>query len=1615
MKLKLTGLAGTALLLLSPVASAMSAVTQAVPVQADNTWDYDVDDPGLGDYDQLLQNAGPSDGIVDWYPTKEALGENPSAQVLVRQLIDLSIATNDKDSDARKVLFNDTTGNNANASYKDTYNKYSVALGFIAQILDFNNAKSGIGARLEQAAVASDNDPQDSDGTGVIRGRIIDDPSNKSLGHNISDVLGTAFFGNADDAYAQIYVNGYDNVAQNEANIIREATSSITIVAQSKSTGKKATAIFKLNNKTMPRGVEGYKVNNYIDNSVYALDNNNTDIAGLNMTTAPQSTIDSISFSKESTFWVDGNDGAGTIVVPRGTTAQQVAELISKRKLTVNNSLRETAPMKAVQAATTSGKPEGSKKIEGTNKTWADVSYSHVYEAERYNYNSGTTTNPFPEANPYMELNGSANYNQKNIYNFAPEVVYGVNGPNHKLDLGSPKTLQYREYNNVFNSNFGGKHSTAFAIPLPNSVEDPRIYTTSETPGADGWFGGGDHMIDTNKLLAGGMTTKSAESLPDADVSEGSPYDKSDAIEPNDSSLMSAYDKIHVAGIGDDPGISDYRYSTKSKATKSTNVGKVQHLFKQPKNKYLKESYDANHFVMNSPALQSNDVKDITNQIAQNGSFSEISQSGQIKKSFTYEAPASAWVYKSYDNPYSTVMSSAGAKTVDGKPLEDDQSNSTIQPQTTLDLDQPDNPNPDKNGAHVIELTEPTTNSGNGYLYPIKVKDTSSSLKYYFYYAVYNRKKPTDATSNLTTKKNLIYNAFNEDPDLKILLHSGWSTVSRGTLNKFGVFGSDGENPDSNVREAGYPTSVNGIYQILSGTMHKTTMNHPKLSIPNLNLVIDDRIQGNDVFYKVKVLDDTDVFVQTWDKNTRTKEKVGNEFVYTKNPNPLIYNKNVSDVKGNFDENTLEIVDSPNYESKYYLTGLFGVNDSTKNVGLYVLGDHIAQTSQSKRAYYNSNLYNNPKGAFSKTGSHKNNSRFFVSQDFSIGPVSTDMINDPSNDPKAGVTIDGEYYPYGVNDTTHGLTPEQNAEQILKLTAMYNDPTQNKDYNKVVADGDDASKIKNEFSNTGGDGNGYGTDGTGYKFVSIKDASEKQGVSEDQLANEVAKVTGKSVNDVKSIKWMEASLPRMKRNAGKARINVVIYDKAAVSAPTKQDTKPSFSTTDISGGNDPFNVNFRPYTTTYDDGAVLKAADVPQNFKNLLSKTLVAGNPDLIGSTAKLQQILVSTFLDSWQQNDGSFKQTDTGAGVNSPLYLYGGFGISNSDTKNSYAQWPKGYTDNSGEYNTAITNHQGDFYRGGVNLKEADNKGTITGIPFTALTADVSKVDITKAGTYPVVYTYTNPSNSKDTASITVPVTVSDSSAPVFSFQGTTNTTIHTGDKFDINNYKVVGSWSIFNNYGGDYNKLPNFEGIAKNADGTPKVTVTGIVDTHKPGIYQLTYKATSVSGAVTEMVRNITVLPSNGSITTPSTDDWNINAYKAVGYINYVPGYGIMVYNAPAGAGTGQRLAHGTAWKISQRAVNAKGETFYRVGDNQWINGKYVTFSPINTVTPLRGEVMIVYKKGYGVNLWKSASTTNGYYPGRKLMHGSRWKVSGKQNGFYKVGKDQWIQGDYAGFRSY
>lgn len=61
----------------------------------------------------------------------------------------------------------------------------------------------------------------------------------------------------------------------------------------------------------------------------------------------------------------------------------------------------------------------------------------------------------------------------------------------------------------------------------------------------------------------------------------------------------------------------------------------------------------------------------------------------------------------------------------------------------------------------------------------------------------------------------------------------------------------------------------------------------------------------------------------------------------------------------------------------------------------------------------------------------------------------------------------------------------------------------------------------------------------------------------------------------------------------------------------------------------------------------------------------------------------------------------------------------------------------------------------------------------------------------------------------------------------------------------------------------------------------------------------------------------------------------------INYIPGYGVNVYNSPAANNkfTGTRLADGTTWRVTSRQI-VDGQTWYKVNAG-WVSGKYCIFN--------------------------------------------------------------------------
>lgn len=456
----------------------------------------------------------------------------------------------------------------------------------------------------------------------------------------------------------------------------------------------------------------------------------------------------------------------------------------------------------------------------------------------------------------------------------------------------------------------------------------------------------------------------------------------------------------------------------------------------------------------------------------------------------------------------------------------------------------------------------------------------------------------------------------------------------------------------------------------------------------------------------------------------------------------------------------------------------------------------------------------------------------------------------------------------------------------------------------------------------------------------------------------------------------------LKNYQTETNVNVIVYPN------------PSFWAKEYTLGTLPSFALFAPTTTNavvptfYDNGQTVKAADLPNS---LQSKTLNITVGD-------------SRFYDANSKTTSQNKLSS---------YLRGAFGnavaskqilISDEDVKSSRQP-----------IDTNDLKPDVDFPDGANYYTQRPDGNTNNAGDGSSFSIDASAVDLSKAGTYDVKVTYTNAKNGKfglgkEQSTITIPLTITESDNPAFYFVGGVDQTITVGENFNRMSFKVARSLDEINqmvangsaNDGKDYVNDPDKTGI--------DVSISGDVDTNTPGNYTLVYTATNVAtGKSTSLTRRINVInntnPGGGS--TTDQDKTEITDFKAIGYVDYVPGYGINVWDAPKGQATGQKLPDNSAWKISHKAVLADGQVWYQVGKNQWVDGQYISLSPVSRMKPLSGVIQINYVPGYGVRVYQSADTSK---PTNKLLkHGTAWKVFGELNGFYNVGKNQWIKVDY------
>ena len=96
----------------------------------------------------------------------------------------------------------------------------------------------------------------------------------------------------------------------------------------------------------------------------------------------------------------------------------------------------------------------------------------------------------------------------------------------------------------------------------------------------------------------------------------------------------------------------------------------------------------------------------------------------------------------------------------------------------------------------------------------------------------------------------------------------------------------------------------------------------------------------------------------------------------------------------------------------------------------------------------------------------------------------------------------------------------------------------------------------------------------------------------------------------------------------------------------------------------------------------------------------------------------------------------------------------------------------------------------------------------------------------------------------------------------------------------------------------------------------------------------ATGVSVAQPAFADTTDVNANTNDNVNSETKDTTNNTKKVV--INYVSGYGVNVWKSYKGKWTGKRVNHGTTVTVLDQTTY-KGNTWYKIGDNQWIMAKY------------------------------------------------------------------------------
>ena len=153
----------------------------------------------------------------------------------------------------------------------------------------------------------------------------------------------------------------------------------------------------------------------------------------------------------------------------------------------------------------------------------------------------------------------------------------------------------------------------------------------------------------------------------------------------------------------------------------------------------------------------------------------------------------------------------------------------------------------------------------------------------------------------------------------------------------------------------------------------------------------------------------------------------------------------------------------------------------------------------------------------------------------------------------------------------------------------------------------------------------------------------------------------------------------------------------------------------------------------------------------------------------------------------------------------------------------------------------------------------------------------------------------------------------------------------------------------------------------------------------------------------------------TNPSTQIARTYQLKGIATVTYKTP--IVVWSHPGQHPIHKYLPRHSSWQYYKVVETADGETWYNLGGNQWVPGKYINFNQdpaIGRPAPVvSNRSVATVSATHGARIYKNVSVAGGQKAvatNRVLPRGSRWKIFATINNgvpAYNLGGNQWVYG--------